>query len=227
MSQIEYPARIITRNVFTRDHISVEVVELALLPPDIEGMVEERWSAELARNPHLTNGKILSEQGILISPDGEDLKLFAGISDYKHFMGTTHESVAPYIDQCYWHRAIGIMSVTLTTDEFLILGVRSSTIDWGLLRHVVPAGRLKPAEMDPFSGIIGKYKEELGIEPEEISDLCCAGVVADLTWGRLNCEFVFCGFVELTAAEVIARARSQIRRRTLPVGSNARKQGIY
>lgn len=208
---IEYPARIVAKGFFERSDIVVEMIDLDPLPPEVEKLVEERWEEELKRNPHLTPGPLLvGDVSIIpgVNDDDKQLKLTCGTSNYKNFMGTTHQSVAPLIDERYWHRAIGVMSVTYTVDDYIMLGVRSPKIDWGLLRHVVPAGRLKPSERDPFSGIIAEYDEELGIKPEEIEHLVCMGVVADETWGRLNYEFVFFGSVRLTAAEVVERAKS-------------------
>lgn len=208
---IEYPARLVARGAFEQSDIVVETIDLDPLPPWVEKLVEKRWEEELKRNPHLTSGPLLVAVGVSIisgDDDSEQLKLTCGVSNYKNFMGTTHESVAPLIDERYWHRAIGVMAVTYTADNYIMLGIRSPTIDWGLLRHVVPAGRLKPSECDPFSGIIAEYEEELGIKPEEIKNLRCIGVVADETWGRLNYEFVFYGLINLTAAEIVERAKS-------------------
>lgn len=208
---IEYPARIVARGTFEKSDIVVETIDLDPLPLEVEKLVEKRWDEELKRNPHLTPDPLLVAVDVSIIPDdgdGEQLKLICGVSNYKNFMGTTHESVAPFIDQRYWHRAIGVMSVTYTADDYIMLGIRSPKIDWGLLRHVVPAGRLKPSEHDPFSGIIAEYDEELGIKSKEIERLYCVGVVADETWGRLNYEFVFFGLVNLTVAEIVERAKS-------------------
>lgn len=205
---IEYPARIVAKGLFFSADIVVETIELDQLPPAVERLVEERWNEELKRNPRLTSGPLLAAVEVAVIDNGARLKLTCGVSNYKKFMGTTHETVAPHIDERYWHRAIGVMSVTYTADDYIMLGIRSPTIDWGLLRHVVPAGRLKPSECDPFSGIIAEYEEELGVKENEIDDLFCVGVVADETWGRLNYEFVFSGLVTLTAAEIVERAKS-------------------
>ena len=207
---MEYPARIVAMGFFEARDIIIKMIDLDPLPLGVEKLVEERWQEELKRNPHLTPGPLLAAVDVSIMPgdDGVQIKLICGISNYKNFMGTTHESVAPYIEERYWHRAIGVMSVTYTADDYIMLGIRSPKIDWGLLRHVVPAGRLKPSACDPFSGIIAEYEEDLGIKPEEIQRLRCLGVVADETWGRLNYEFVFYGSVYLTAAEIVERAKS-------------------
>ena len=204
---IEYPVRIVVNGMFFPNEIVVEVSDFDALPDEVSFLVERRWKKELERNPRLTAGPLLAAKGVSVIDDGTRLKLSCGVSNYKNFMGTTHESIAPFIDQGYWHRAIGMLAVTITSDGYFLMGVRSPTIDWGLLRHVVPAGRLKPSEHDPYNGIYAEYEEELGMTRDEIRDLVCIGVVEDLTWGRLNYEFVFVGRVDLTAAEVIARAK--------------------
>jgi hypothetical protein len=101
-----------------------------------------------------------------------------------------------------------VLAVTTTSDGYVLIGVRSPSIDWPLLRHVVPAGRLRPIELDPYTGITVEFHEELGLTPEDIIELECIGVVADQTWGRLNIEFVFRAKTRLTAREVLDRAKA-------------------
>ena len=205
---MEYPVRIVAIGKFQEGDIEVLQEELPPLPADVAEKVEAIWAKELERNPHLTPGPLLVGRSVETFDDGKKLRLSCGVSDYKKFMGTTHETVAPNFPEDYWHRAIGFLSVTITHDGYVLFGVRSPQIDWGLLRHVVPAGRLRPDETDPFTGVRKEYTQELGLLPEEIRDLVCVGVVADQTWGRLNYEFCFMAKTTLSAREVIERSRS-------------------
>jgi 8-oxo-dGTP pyrophosphatase MutT (NUDIX family) len=205
---VDYPVRVVATGLFQEGDIEVVKEELPPLPVDVAEKVEHVWQHELERNPKLTPGPLLAARSVEVVDNGKRLLLRCGESTYKNFMGTTHETVAPTIAEEYRHRAIGFLAVIITADNYLLLGVRSPKIDWGTLRHVVPAGRLRPDEKDPYTGIRAEFKEELGLEAVEIRDLTCIGVVADETWGRLNYEFCFQARTEFMARELIEIAKS-------------------
>ena len=198
---IRYPTKVIARGSFSMSDIVIERVNLPPLPVDLEARVDRVWAEELARNPKATPGELLVAAG-LEQADGK-LLLRCGLSDYRRFMGTTSPEGVP---EEYRHRAIGMLAVTTTADGYVMLGVRSPAIDWPLLRHVVPAGRLQPSELDPYTGVRAEFREELGLTPNDVVGLTCIGVVADQTLGRLNFEFVFRARTSLTAREVLERA---------------------
>ena len=204
---MDYAVRVVTTGLFREGDVEVHKKELPPLPTDVAEKVEAIWAKELERNPNLRSGPLLAAQSVDVVGDGKRLRLLCGVSNYKNFMGTTHEAVAPTIAEEHLHRATGFLAVTVTADNCFLLGVRSPKIDWGNLRHVVPAGRLRPDEKGPFTGIRAEFKEELGLEPSEIH-LVCVGVVADQTWGRLNYEFCFRASTPLTARQVIERAKT-------------------
>lgn len=199
---LEYPTKVVARGSFVQADIVVEHVTLPNLPRDIAAIVESSWAEELARNPRATSGELLVAAA-LEEADGK-LLLRCGRSDYRNFMGTTSSET---VQEEYRHRAIGMLAVTTTVDRYVLLGVRSPTIDWPLLRHVVPAGRLRPIEQDPYTGVRAEFTEELGLEQKDLLELQCIGVVADQTLGRLNFEFVFRARTSLSAREVLKRAK--------------------
>lgn len=200
---LQYPTKVVARGSFAPADIVVEHVTLPSLPPDIEARVESSWAEELARNPQATPGKLL----VAAALEGVRGKLLlrCGTSDYRNFMGTTSSETVP---EQYRHRAIGMLAVTTTADGYVLLGVRSPAIDFPLLRHVVPAGRLRPIEQDPYTGIAAEFSEELGLAPEDLLELECIGVVADQTLGRLNFEFVFRAKTSFSARQVLERAKT-------------------
>lgn len=204
---MDYAVRVVTTGLFGEGDIEVCKEELPAMPTDVTEKVEEIWAKELERNPSLKPGPLLAARSVEAVDRGKRLRLLCGVSNYKNFMGTTHEAVAPTIAEEHRHRATGFLAVTVTSDNCFLLGVRSPKIDWGTLRHVVPAGRLRPDEKDPFTGIRAEFKEELGLLDADIHDLTCVGVVADQTWGRLNYEFCFRASTPLTARQVIERAK--------------------
>lgn len=207
---MDYPVSVIIdarHGGWLKDDIEVVHEKVRPLPNEVEKKVEAIWAKELERNPNLTNGNLLTARRIETLDGGKRLRLTCGISDYKRFMGTTHETVAPHLPEEHIHRATGFLSVTITSDDYILIGVRSPKIDYGLLRHAVPAGRLRPDENNPFNGLQKEFREELGVEPYEIKSIKCLGIAADKTYGRLNYEFCCRSLITLTADEVITRAR--------------------
>ena len=194
---MQYSARVLGHGIFTRENIILDQIELPAFSQSAQDEIERIWAAELVLNPHLISGPLLVGQKLVV--EGNDrIRLTCGLSNYKNFMGTTRQGQIPDEQR---HRALGIMAMIQTADRCFILGVRSPKIDYGLLRHVVPAGRLRPGQ-DPYSGILSEFREELGLGEEHITSLQCLGVVSDLTWGRLNYEFVFLAKTGLTSREV-------------------------
>lgn len=205
--ELQYPARILVRGYFRPEDIVLENIPLPEFPSQIQQEIDDNWARELKINPNLRNGPLLA--GLKFDVESYHglptrIRLTCSASNYKNFMGTTREE---FVHEDLRHRAIGIMAITKTRDGYLMLGVRSPRIDWGTLRHVIPAGRLRPNE-DPYSGITAEYKEELGLIAEEIHGLQCIGVVCEESWGRLNYEFVFRANTSLTARQLTERAKT-------------------
>lgn len=161
---MEYPARILAVGSFSEQDIEMMKVSAEPLPPDAEERIRSIWGEELKQNPHLYSGPMLAAQGIDVM-DGARVRVRCMDSEYKYFMGTTHEEVFPLLRHPdFIHRAIGFLAVTITSDGYAMLGVRSPRIDWPTLRHIAPAGRLTPQQGHPFPGIRAEFREELGLE---------------------------------------------------------------
>lgn len=200
---MQFPARVIARGNFREDQISIHHETFPELPADINDLVVTEWHKQCQLNPKLKAGDILAAKDVQLVDD--QLVLRCGPSRYDLFMGTTSSAEVP---EQHRHRAIGVMCVTVTKDNFVVFGVRSPQVDWGTLRHVVPACRMGLADIHPYAAIWREAKEELGLERNEFEKITCVGVVSDLTWGRLNFEFVFKGHISLTSEEVVARAKT-------------------
>lgn len=204
---MKYPVRLIAEGTFREGEIEICREDLPALPSAVATRVQAIWTRELVLNPNLRNGPLLTARSVEVVDGGGRIRLHCGLSNYANFMGTTSEAVTSEFGDQHCHRAVGFLAVTHTADNRFILGVRSPKIDWGTLRHVVPAGRLRPDQLDPFTGVRKEFEEELGLRSEHITSLVCCGVVADLTYGRLNFEFCFLATTYLMAREVIEYAK--------------------
>lgn len=200
---MHYPAKIVATGQFTKAQIHIHQEDFPPLPDSIAALAAAQWARQLEHNPNLKAGPMLAAQHLEQREDG--LHLHCGPSRYDLFMGTT---CSPEVPDKYRHRAIGALCVLLTSDQYLVFGIRSPKIDWGTLRHVVPACRMNLTDEHPYTAIVREANEELGLRPDELIDLTCAGVVSDLTWGRLNYEFVFRAKTKLTARQLVERAQT-------------------
>lgn len=199
---IACPVSVLTTGDYAPGAISIRRVELPELPAEFEGFVETKWRREVELNPNLYAGAILSPAAVRIAAD--QIEIDCGTSDYRQFMGTTW----PEIPERFRRRALGQLAVTITNDQRLVVGVRSRQIDWGGLRHAMPAGRVQPDEGSPEQAILLEFREEAGIRPEEIASLRCVGVLEDRTSGRQNYEIVYLARVACSASEVVERANA-------------------
>lgn len=204
---MEYPVQMLAVGSFPEENIEMVRESASPLPMYVEEQISTLWGEELKANPNLYSGPMLVAREIDVM-EGSRLRVHCIESEYKYFMGTTHESVAPLsVMHGFVHRAIGFLAVTITSDGYCMLGVRG-LIDWPTLRHVVPAGRLTPRQEHPYKGVRDEFKSELGLDETDILSFICVGVVADLTWRRLNYEFVFLARTALSFRKVMERART-------------------
>lgn len=197
---IACPVSIVATGDYPPEAVRIRPVELPPLPAATEAFVEAKWRRELELNPRLYPGAILSPTAIRVAANG--IEIDCGLSDYRQFMGTTW----PEVPQALRRRALGQLAVTISSDERLIVGVRSRKIDWGGLRATVPGGRVQPDEGSPEEAILLEFREEAGIGADEIDSMRCIGVLEDLTWGRQNYEIVYLAHIGCTAGELAERA---------------------
>jgi hypothetical protein len=199
---IDYPVSIVFTGDVSEKDIHLEIVDLPTLPDNLVEQIDLHWESELKLNPDLFSGPLLSPVSVV--QEAGQVRLKCGVTDYKTFMGSTSD---PTIPEAFRRRAIGVLAVTVSADGFVLVGVRSPRVDWGTLRHVVPAGRLKPSDGSVFRGIEIEFDEELDVNPrEDLQSLVCVGLVKDETWGRLNFEFIFMARSLLSATDLIKKA---------------------
>ncbi|MDJ0910969.1 MAG: NUDIX hydrolase [Woeseiaceae bacterium] len=199
---IACPASVVATGDYAPGAIAIRRVDLPPLTSEVEDFVEAKWRREVKLNPRLYAGAILSPAAIHISTDR--IEIDCGVSDYRQFMGTTW----PEVPEPLRRRALGQLAVIVTSDERLVVGVRSKDIDWGGLRAVIPGGRVQPDEGTPEEAILIEFREEAGIGPDEIESLRCVGVLEDRTSGRQNYEIVYLARIGCSASELVDRASS-------------------
>lgn len=203
---MKHPSKILVQGGEFQIH--VEKREFDPLPLQIEQRVEELWIERKKFDPDIPDTKMLLAQNVW--QDGNILRLICGPSSRKYFTGTTSEEIALLDCGRYVQRSTSMLSITRTSDNCIVLGVRTPKIGYPLQRHPVPAGRLQMNELDPVNGIFVEYKEELGLKRHEIYDLTCIGLVADLVYGFMSYEFIFMAKSKLTARQLMERTLTAV-----------------
>lgn len=204
----QYPAEIVCEGRFTE--IVVVREELDPLPEDIENQVNAIWNDIKKVDPGIPDTQLFSSKRIDV--DGNKITLVCGPSSRRYLKGTTHQSLS-HIDPRYIRRGVSGLAITLTKDNFLVLGMREVGTTYPICRHGAPAGRLEVREGNPFNGIYTEYEQELGIRREEIAMLDCIGYNRDLCYGSQSDEFVFLGRLALTAAAVAKRYHTVVAKK--------------
>jgi hypothetical protein len=212
-----YPAQILFRSNRGKSfNIKTVRKEFPQLSRDESTFVDD----ELARVRSYDPGFPADVQMLLahsLEQSGSELILTAGIAPRKQLAATTKKGFIERFGEQRARYGVSMLAITITKDKRVVLGVRKAKIRYPNQRHAVPAGRLEKHQQDPRSGILGEYREELGINPDELTDLDCIGVVKDQVEGSMSYEFVFEGRVNLTAREVIQRALEASSRDEHPV----------
>jgi len=183
------------------------------LPDASEAMIDTAWRERLEvagrTGQRLYNGPMARLSAWRI--EGERLILDTGPTDYRRFVGT---------NLCNGHRAdelgiasfanpLGTSAVVITADGRLVLGRRRREMAFhGGYLHPV-GGTLEPADRDPvgrmdvFASMRRELLEELCVEPGEIVEMVCTGIIRDCSIHQP--EMVFDARVTLRLEEVLAR----------------------
>lgn len=210
---MRHPTHILAQNgVF---YIEVQKQNFDPLPPEIEQRVNALWDERKIFDPVIPDTKMLLAHNVW--RNGNMLGVTCGPSSRKYFTGTTHEDIASCANGRYVRRSVAMQAITITSDHCVLLGVRTPKTGYPLQRHTVPGGRLQVDEIDPLNGIVVEYKEELGLEQDEIHDLKCIGLVSDLVYGFMSYEFIFMAQTKLTARQLITRALTAVSANEHPV----------
>lgn len=201
---MKYPARIICAGAAFK--IMVEKRDFDTLPPKIEEKVDRVWEEIKQYDPGIPDTPLFLAHGAdAVRVEDDTIHLVCGPSSRKYLRGTTHENVATISGGRYIRRGVSMLSVTTTADNCLFMGVRKPVITYPLQRHHV-AGRLEVKENDPVTGVYAEYRQEAGLERNEVHNLTCIGVAADMVYQSMSFEFIFRATTSLTARQLMERA---------------------
>jgi len=179
----------------------------------IEAIIEKTWNEKLAdarqKNQPLYNGELARLLRCTVKQG--KLHLDLGQTCYRDFLGTNlynTQSVLEFGADCL-SNALGISTTVLTRDGFVCYGRRNNRVAFhqGYLHTfggaLESADRMPGGEYDVFSAAMRELCEELMLQPNEIKQIVCTGMVRDRE--LLQPELLFDAMITLTRNEVLGR----------------------
>jgi len=147
--------------------------------------IEAEWTSRLAeteaRGGVLFDGPLARLASWEVS--GGTLRLGLQLTGYKTFVGTNLRD--PSLPAERRADPLGNSAVILTSDGKIVLGRRSGRVHGhpGLLHciggHVEPGRRADGGLIDTFADIVDEVTEELNVEPGQIREMVCLGLLRD------------------------------------------------
>ncbi len=181
--------------------------------PALDAMVAEAWARCVRQAKQdgavLFNGPMA--RVLRYRVEDARLAIEVGPTDYAQWMGTNY---------CNWRRGdefgwdlysnpLGTTATLITADGWLLYGRRSRKVACHPGYVHTFGGCLEPAErradgtFDVFEGVRRELNEELAIEPADIADMVCLGLIHDTTVRQP--ELIFDAHLRLRRPEVEER----------------------
>ena len=148
--------------------------------PQIEAAIEAVWK-EASRRLKLFDGPICRLESFQA---GSTLDINLSITSYKIFFGTNlaNSQFAKLYGPATLANGIGVSSIVLSRDGFILMGRRSESVAQYPLRAHTFGGTLEPHDpLDVFAEARRELIEELGIDDRDIESIACIGLVEDTT----------------------------------------------
>lgn len=164
----------LARGSWTRGHLSTRMVPSTFqLNPEQQQVVESAWAAACATpGRHLFDGPLCRLESVTSTPDHLHLNL--SITSYKWFYGTNGEHPEWPIRA----DGVGTSAVLVTGDGWLLFGKRAASMAFYPGWAHPFGGCLEPSDsLDLLHEMERELTEEIGLQPNEINDLRCLGLV--------------------------------------------------
>jgi hypothetical protein len=173
--------------------------------PEVDQIIEITWSRELSRlGAHLFDGPLCRIESFEAS--SERLELVVSETSYKPFVGTNlhNPQLAERFGREVMANPVGVSTLIETTDGFLMLGRRNSSVVYYPHRVHPFAGSLEPKDgSDPFSASYRELGEELSLGRDDVLGMRCIGMAEDST--VMQPELIFAARTRLDRNTVESR----------------------
>lgn len=168
--------------------------------PQVEEAIEQAWQKASARpGVLLFDGPMCRLEKL--EATAESVRLVLSRTNYKVFLGTNaNGQTNPQVRA----NPVGVSSLLITSDNFLLMGRRNSSVAL-YPNHVHPfAGSMEPAEeLDAFGEAQRELWQELSVGTHRIKQMSCIGIAEE---PRLNhIELVFSAELDLSRKDIESR----------------------
>lgn len=212
MTMHEY--EILARGLFRSDQLLITYDPSLRMPgsPAIQQWMDSFWARKMAeaqeRGVPLFDAPLYRFVDVEARADG-NLHVTLGDTGYKEYVTTRAREFSAGRQRSELGNALAVCSVVETSDGFILLDKRQG-VDVYVGRYHVIGGffergldHLENGQPDPFGAIRREIREETGIQPADIMEQYCLGLVYDLAMP--HAELCFLTRLLIPLAEVKTR----------------------
>lgn len=205
---------ILVRGLFRPDQLIITYHPAQRMPtsPAIQQWMDTFWEQKLAqaqeRGVPLFDAPLYRFVDVETRQDG-NLHVTLGDTGYKEYVTTRAPEFSAARERREQGNALAVCSVVETSDGFILLDKRQG-VDIYVGRYHVIGGffqrdldRLQNGQPDPFGAIRREIREETGIQPADIAQQYCLGLVYDLA--TPHAELCFLTRLHIPLSEVKTR----------------------
>lgn len=174
---------------------------------EVESLINRAWEHALARpGAHLFDGPMCRLERWELTPGTGRLRLVLSNTSYKPFLGTnmTHPELADRFGPDVMANPVGVSPALETADGYLLLGRRNASVAYYPGRVHPFAGAVEPRDGgDGFAAVRRELREELSLQPDEITEVRCAALVREPALRQT--EMIFRARVPVSRQRIIER----------------------
>ena len=188
-----------------------------LIVPEVEALIDAAWRETMARpGVHLFDGPMCRMESWSASP--EQLRITLSRTSYRAFLGTNlvHPELADRFGPAVMSDPVGVSVALESSDGWLLFGRRNGWVAYYPNRVHPFAGALEPRDAARvFDAVRRELAEELAIEPRDVGEIRCTGIVEDQALRQP--ELIFRATATLARQQIEAKLDREEHHATYPV----------
>lgn len=202
------PFRVDFEGIFPKGSVKIRLVDgKSSFSREITDYINKDWQDRLKENPYMFNGELVNFQNV--TQLGGQLIIEGGVTDFKTHMASSGKKFKDRFRKEFVRSGAGMSAIVVTRDNYVLLAQRGKKTSKPGTMINAPAGFIDLSnknnndEIDIFDEFKRELKEETLINPEEIKESYCAGLVR----GNYTSvpDLVILAITELSSGEIADR----------------------